>query len=134
MSMVIGDHLCRFSCTRASLVLAIVLATTQVAFGHGDAVCAPERNQAEIAAARATVDRSPDALAPRLSLSELLVQESCYDEAMHALEAAQARHPGDAQVENRLRLVRSFVAERQFFDGLDAAQAEARLSRNVLRC
>jgi len=120
---------------RASgLALLFAMLGAQGAFAHGDAVCSPELKMDEIAVVRASIERSPDALAPRLALSDLFVQEGCYDEALHALEAAQARHSRDAQLQNKLQLVRSFIAERQFFDGLDEAQAEARLSRNLLRC
>jgi tetratricopeptide (TPR) repeat protein len=121
--------------SKRTIGLALLLALrVHSAFAHGDAVCSPELKKDEIAVVRASVDRAPESLAPRLALADLLVQEGCYDEALHALEAAQERHSRDAELLNKMKLVRSFVSERQFFDGLDTAQAEARLSRNLLRC
>ena len=80
------------------------------------------------------MDRAPDALPPRLELSDRLVESGCYEEAIHLLEEAAKAHPRNSDVQNRLRTARSFVNERQFFDGLDKAEVEARLARNLLRC
>jgi tetratricopeptide (TPR) repeat protein len=104
------------------------------ALAHGQGACETSAKQPGITAARAALEKAPQALAPRLNLSDLLVESGCYEEAIHVLEEADKAHPRSADVQKRLRTARSFVSERQFFEGLDKAEAEARLSRNQLRC
>jgi len=115
-------------------VMAVTLLYGATALAHGQGACETSAKQPGITAARATLERTPQALAPRLSLSDLLVESGCYEEAIHVLEEADKVHPRNADVQKRLRTARSFVSERQFFEGLDKAEAEARLSRNQLRC
>ena len=126
------------SSTRVAMIVVAVAACALVfanrAHAHGQGACETTAKQPGIAAARAALERSPQALAPRLTLSDLLVDSGCYEDAIHVLEEADKVHPRNGELQKRLRTARSFVSERQFFEGLDKAEAEARLSRNQLRC
>src|SRR4030095_11499049 len=52
----------------------------------------------------------------------------------HVLEEGTAIHARNDELQKRLRNARSLISERQFFDGLDQAELDAKLSRYVLRC
>jgi tetratricopeptide (TPR) repeat protein len=119
----------------SALVALVVLAlATMTVSAHDKGPCETSAKAPEIASVRAAMERAPDALAPRMVLSDLLVDSACYDEAIHVLEEGAAKYPKDAELAKRLRNAKSFVSERQFFDGLNKAEDDAKLSRNVLRC
>jgi tetratricopeptide (TPR) repeat protein len=122
---------------RALAVVLCLLAGTGVAFAHEqgkEGACAASAQQPAIVSARESLQRTPDALKVRLGLTDLLIDVGCYDEAVHVLEDGAKIHAGNQELQTRLRTARSFINERQFFDGLDKAELEAKLSRNVLRC
>lgn len=87
-----------------------------------------------VTAARAELRRSPQSLSARIRLSDVLVEASCYDEAVHTLEDGESLHPRNAELQAKLRSARSFVSEQVYFEGKDQAEQAARLSRNLLRC
>jgi tetratricopeptide (TPR) repeat protein len=88
----------------------------------------------ELAAARTALEAAPQLPARRISLSDLLVQAKCYDEAIHILEDGEALNPRNVLLQSRLSQARSMVREEQYFAGLDDAEATARLARGKLRC
>jgi tetratricopeptide (TPR) repeat protein len=106
------------------------------AFAHGDSdpVCSTAGQQPEIVAARSDLQRAPDALPRRLHLADLLLNAGCFDEATHVLEAGEASNPRNSDLQYRLTRARSMEKEKEYFEGIDQAEAAARLRRNVLRC
>ena len=122
---------------RALTVVVCMLVGASVARAHEqgkEGACAASAQQPAIASARESLQRTPDALKVRLGLADLLIDADCYDEAVHVLEDGTRIHAGNQELATRLRTARSFINERQFFDGLDKAELEAKLSRHVLRC
>ena len=122
---------------RALAVVVCLLVGASVARAHEQAkegACAASAQQPAIVSARESLQRTPDALKVRLGLADLLIDAGCYDEAVHVLEDGAGIHAGNQELASRLRTARSFINERQFFDGLDQAELEAKLSRHVLRC
>lgn len=121
-----------------ALAVALCLACgagTARAHDHAkDGACAAATMQPALVSARESLQRAPDALKPRLGLADLLAEAGCYEDAVHVLEDGIATHARSDELQTRLRTVRSLISERQFFDGLDKAELEAKLSRNVLRC
>jgi tetratricopeptide (TPR) repeat protein len=96
--------------------------------------CEASARQPEIVSARESLQRTPETLKIRLGLADLLIEATCYEEAVHVLEDGTAIHPRSEELQARLRTARSLIRERQFFDGLDQAELDAKLSRHVLRC
>src|SRR5262245_23352871 len=77
-------------------VAAFALLQGSVAWTHGQGACETTAKQPAISAARAALERSPQTLAPRLTLSDLLVESGCYEDAIHVLEEADKVHPRNA--------------------------------------
>ena len=122
---------------RALAAVLCILASTGVARAHDhakDGACAASAEKPTLATAREALQRAPDALKVRIGLADLLIDAGCYEEAVHVLEDGTATHARSEELQTRLRTARSLISERQFFDGLDKAELEAKLSRNVLRC
>jgi tetratricopeptide (TPR) repeat protein len=88
----------------------------------------------QITAARSALQAAPAVPARRIHLSDLLIEAECYDEAIHVLEDGEELDPRNALLQNRLTRARSMVREKQYFAGLDDAEASARLARGKLRC
>jgi len=99
-----------------------------------EGACAAAAQQPAIVNAGEVLRRAPDSLKARLALADLLIDGTCYDEAVHVLEDGAAIHARSEELQKRLRTARSLVSERQFFQGLDQAELDAKLSRHVLRC
>ena len=99
-----------------------------------EGACAEAAQQPAIISAREVLQRSPDSLKARLALADLLIDGTCYDDAVHVLEDGTAIHPRNDELQKRLRTARSLVSERQFFEHLDQAELDAKFSRYVLRC
>jgi tetratricopeptide (TPR) repeat protein len=122
---------------RALTVVLCVLAGTGAVRAHEqpkEGACATSARQPAIISARESLQRTPDALKVRFGLADLLVEAGCYEDAVHVLEDGVAIHPRNEDLDRRLRTARSLISERQFFEGLDKAELEAKLSRHVLRC
>ena len=99
-----------------------------------EGACAAAAQQPAIVSARQALQRTPDSLKARLTLADLLIDGTCYDDAVHVLEDGTAIHSRNDELQKRLRNARSLISERQFFEGLDQAELDAKLSRYVLRC
>ncbi len=122
---------------RALAVVLCLFAGTGVVRAHDhakDGACAASANQPALLSAREALQGTPDALKIRLGLADLLIEAGCYEEAVHVLDDGVAMHARSEELQRRLRTARSLISERQFFDGLDKAEMEAKLSRHVLRC
>jgi tetratricopeptide (TPR) repeat protein len=118
-----------------AFVLCMLVGVSAHAHESGkEGACAASTQRPAIVSARESLQRAPDALKVRLGLADLLIEADCYDEAVHVLEDGSKLHEGNQELATRLRRARSFINERQFFDGLDKAEMEAKLSRQVLRC
>ncbi len=126
----------RRACRSALLVLALMM-RAGASQGHDQETgssCAASDGQPEVASARQALERAPRDLEARLDLANVLVRVGCYEQAVHVLEDGQSLHPRDDQLQRQLRTARSLISERQFFDGLDKAELEAKLARHALRC
>jgi tetratricopeptide (TPR) repeat protein len=88
----------------------------------------------QVAATRAALNAAPHSLEARVKLADALIEATCYEEAVHALEDGQALHPRSAELQAKLRNARSLASEQSYFDGKDQAEQAARQSRNLLRC
>jgi tetratricopeptide (TPR) repeat protein len=104
------------------------------AHGNSDPVCTTAGQQPEVVGARSDLQKAPDVLSKRLHLADLLVNAGCFDEAIHVLEAGEAGNPRSSDLQFRLTRARSMMKEKEYFEGIDQAEAAARLRRNVLRC
>ncbi len=86
------------------------------------------------AAAAAELEQSPDRLDSRLALAAVLMERGCYAELAAVAEAGLQFHPRANELQLLLRDARSLLAEQAYFDGLEEAEAAAKVRRNVLRC
>jgi tetratricopeptide (TPR) repeat protein len=120
-----------------ALAAVLFLLAVSVADAHEQAkegACAASSQKPAIVSARESLQQTPDALKVRLGLADLLIDAACYEEAVHVLEDGTAIHVRNEELQRKLRTARSLISERQFFEGLDQAELEAKLSRHVLRC
>jgi tetratricopeptide (TPR) repeat protein len=125
--------------TRAFISVVAMLLMLFAAGAHAndgvDKACSSSVLQRpDLVAARTALEASPLVPAKRISLTDLLVQAECYDEAIHILEDGAASNPRNVLLQSRLSQARSMVREKQYFAGLDDAEASARLARGKLRC
>jgi tetratricopeptide (TPR) repeat protein len=87
------------------------------------------------AAAPATeLAQAPNRLDSRLALAAVLMERGCYSDVVELVEQGREFHPRADELQLWLRDARSLAAEQAYFDGLEDAEAAARLRRNVLRC
>lgn len=94
-------------------------------------------SQPSIQRARDELKQRPRAASARLALADLLIEASCYDDAVHVLEEGVELSPNDRALQTRLRAARSFIVEREYLQShpvtkIDAGEAELR--RLLLRC
>ena len=124
------------SATLAMLMAALLLPAVRAhAHTAAESACtAAVQQRPDLVAARAALQRAPDMPGKRLKLADLLLESECFDEAIHVLEDGVASDPHNANLQNRLIRARSMVREKQYFEGLDEAEATARASRSLLRC
>lgn len=121
--------------TLSASALALTLVSPAAsAHGNSDPVCTTAGQQPDVIAARSDLGRTPDVLSKRLHLADMLVNAGCFDEAIHVLEAGEASNPRNSDLQFRLTRARSMMKEKEYFEGIDSAEAAARLRRNVLRC
>jgi tetratricopeptide (TPR) repeat protein len=80
------------------------------------------------------LEKNPSSLDTRFRLASALIDQRCYDAAVHVLEAGEELHPRNTELQAKLRHARSLISEQQYFEGLDRAELAARISRNLLRC
>ncbi len=70
----------------------------------------------------------------RLALANTLIEQTCYEDAVHVLEDGAAMHGRSTEYQARLRYAQSLIGEQRYFDGLGRAEEAARRKRNLLRC
>lgn len=115
--------------------LALMLApVSALADAPKPSSCAGNPSAPELNDARARLERDPTALTARFRLSDALIEEGCFQEAVRVLEAGQDAHAHSAELQTRLRNARSMLNEQQYFDRLGHAEEAAKMQRNVLRC
>jgi tetratricopeptide (TPR) repeat protein len=91
-------------------------------------------SNASVVSAKTALEATPSSLAARFKLADSLIEANCYDEAVHVLEAGEAIHPRNGDLQARLRTTRSMVSEQHYFAGKEQAELAAKVSRNLLRC
>jgi tetratricopeptide (TPR) repeat protein len=97
-------------------------------------MCPNPREIPGAAAPAAELEHAPDRLDSRLALAAVLMERGCYAEVVAVVEAGQAFHPRAGELQLLLRDARSNLAEQAYFDGLEEAEAAAKVRRNLLRC
>ena len=96
--------------------------------------CQAAAAQPAIVSAKSALDRSPRDLRADFNLADAWSDAGCFNDAVHVLQAAEALHAGNKELETRLRVARSLVGEAHFFDNLDRANEDAKLRRSLFRC
>jgi tetratricopeptide (TPR) repeat protein len=119
------------TCFAAAALSLTLFASAQAHDGSGACPASPS---ADVASARAALTKTPSSLEMRFRLADALLEDNCYDEAVHTLEEGEPLHPGNATLAAKLRTTRSMVSEQSYFAGLEQAEVAARVSRNLLRC
>ncbi len=119
----------------AALLLLTLLASSRVAVGASEITCVNGGQQnPDIAARKTELQQSPTQLGKRLELANLLEKAGCYDEAVHLLEEGQKYNPFNPTLLFSLRRARNMVKEEHYLEGVDQAEASARLNRKIERC
>lgn len=88
----------------------------------------------EIRAAVAELDDEPSDIEKRLALVSVLEANACYQDAVRILETGAELDEQNRVIQRRLRDARSLLDEHRYFAGLELAEKEARVKRNLLRC
>jgi hypothetical protein len=119
----------------AFIAVSVGLAWHSAAVAHHGEQCRQPQPPA-IEAGRQIVARAPEALDTRLNLAELLVDASCYEEALAVLTAGVPFHAQNDVLQQRLRLVRSLLAENRQEVTFDETQlqSDALRARARIRC
>jgi tetratricopeptide (TPR) repeat protein len=119
----------------AALLLLTLLASSRVAVAASERTCVNGGQQnPDIAAGKTALQRSPTQLGKRMELANLLEKAGCYDEAVHLLEEGQKYNPFNPTLLFSLRRARNMVKEEHYLEGIDQAEASARLNRKMERC
>jgi len=119
----------------AALLLLTLLASSRVAVAASESTCVNGAQQnADIAAGKTSLQRSPTQLGKRVELANLLEKVGCYDEAVHLLEEGQKYNPFNPTLLFSLRRARNMVREEHYREGIDQAEASVRLNRKIERC
>lgn len=124
----------RIIATAAGASAALLLACMQSASAHQGNPACKSSQKAAVVAAQETLERNPNALDVRLRLADTFIEDGCFDEALHLLEAGESLHPRSNEIQTRLRTTRTMLSEQQYFEGLERAEQAAKLSRLLLRC
>ncbi|HEY0800439.1 MAG TPA: hypothetical protein VGD54_06320 [Steroidobacteraceae bacterium] len=122
--------------TNRGAVLALLFAAA-AAGAHESASpssCQAAAAQPAIANAKEALDRNPAVLIARFDLADAWSDAGCFNEAVQVLQSAQNLHPGNKELETRLRVAKSLVGEEVYFDKLDRAAVEAKFKRDSFRC
>jgi tetratricopeptide (TPR) repeat protein len=116
--------------------MLLLLVAAQAA-GHEAATpaqCAAAGQQPPIVAARDALDENPTDLRRLLGLADAWSEAGCFNDALTVLQAGASAHPRDKELQTRLRVARSSVSEQHYFDNMDRAAEDAKLSRAAFRC
>jgi hypothetical protein len=119
----------------AALLLLTLLASNRAAVAASESTCVNGGQQnPDIAAAKTALQRSPTQLGKRMELANLLEKAGCPDEAVHLLEEGQKYNPFNPLLLFSLRRARNMVKEEHYLEGIEQAEAGARLNRKIERC
>ncbi len=119
----------------AAALLVTLLAFASFASGAAETTCVQGgRENPAIVAGWSALQRAPTMLGKRMELANLLQKDGCFDEAVHLLEAGQKYNPLSPTLQFSLRRARNMVTEERYLEGVDQAEATARLNRNTQRC
>jgi tetratricopeptide (TPR) repeat protein len=119
----------------AALSLLTLLASSRVAIAASESTCVNGGQQnPDIAAGKTALQRWPSQVGKRIEVANLLEKAGCYDEAVHLLEEGQKYNPYNPTLQFSLRRARNMVKEEHYLEGIDQAEASARLNRKMERC
>jgi tetratricopeptide (TPR) repeat protein len=96
--------------------------------------CQAAAEQPVIAEVKAALDANPTDLRVRLKLADAWGDAGCFGDALQVLQGGEALHPGNKELQARLRVAKSLVSEQGYFDSMDRAAKNAALSRATFRC
>jgi tetratricopeptide (TPR) repeat protein len=119
------------------LLALLLIGLCRAAWPHeaaSPAVCQAAAGQPAITEAKAALDADPTELRARLKLADAWGDAGCFGDALQVLQDGQAMHPGDKELQARLRVAKSLVSEQGYFDSMDRAAKNATLSRAAFRC
>jgi tetratricopeptide (TPR) repeat protein len=98
------------------------------------AACQAASERPAIARARAALEGNASDLRARFTLADAWRNAGCFSEALQVLQAGEALNPRNAELQARLREAKSVLSEQSYFEDLDRAAQDAKLSRAVFRC
>jgi tetratricopeptide (TPR) repeat protein len=119
------------------LLALLLICLCRAAWPHeaeSPAVCQAAAGRPAIAEAKTSLDANPADLRARLKLADAWGDAGCFGDALQVLQDGQALHPGDKELQARLRVAKSLVSEQGYFDSMDRAAKNATLSRATFRC
>jgi tetratricopeptide (TPR) repeat protein len=119
------------------LLALLLVGLCRAAWPHeaaSPAVCQAAAGQPAIPEAKAALDANPTELRARLKLADAWGDAGCFGDALQVLQDGEAMHPGDKELQARLRVAKSLVSEQGYFDSMDRAAKNATLSRAAFRC
>jgi tetratricopeptide (TPR) repeat protein len=119
------------------LLALLLIGLCRAAWPHeaaSPAVCQAAAGQPAITEAKAALDANPTELRARLKLADAWGDAGCFGDALQVLQDGEAMHPGDKELQTRLRVAKSLVSEQGYFDSMDRAAKNATLSRAAFRC
>jgi tetratricopeptide (TPR) repeat protein len=129
------SRLARIVPSFAALFLLTLLASSRDAVAASASACVNGGQQnPDIAARKTVLQRSPTLLGTRLELAKLLEKAGCYDETVHLLEEGKKYNPYNPTLLYSLRRARDRAQEERDREGIDRAEASARLNRKMERC
>src|SRR3984885_11857852 len=115
--------------------LLTLMALSHVAVAASESTCVNGGQQnSDIAALKTSLQRSPNQLGKRLELANLLEKAGCYDEAVHFLEEGKKYNPYNPTLLFSLRRARNKSEDEHHREGIERAEASARLDRKMERC
>jgi tetratricopeptide (TPR) repeat protein len=127
--------LARILPSAAALLLLTLLALGRVALAAAESTCVHGGQQnPEIAAGRIALQGSPTQLGKRMELANLLEKAGCFDAAVRLLEEGQKYNPFNPTLLFGLRRARNLLNEEHYLEGIDQAEASARLNRKIEHC
>jgi tetratricopeptide (TPR) repeat protein len=119
------------------LLALLLICVCRAAWPHetaSPATCQTAAERPAIAEAKAALDANTTDLRVRLKLADAWGDAGCFSDALQVLQAGEAMHPGDKELQARLRVAKSLVSEESYFDSMDRATKNATLSRATFRC
>lgn len=96
--------------------------------------CAAAGSQPPIAGAKQALATNAGDLPARFKLADAWSDAGCFADALQVLQAGQMQNSRSNELEARIRVAQSVISEQTYFDKLDQAHQEAKVSRAVFRC